>query len=378
MRRTLRFVRFAWGRRWNVLRLSLAVAILIVLGVDTPQRLARVALAALPTHDFAVEVASLREQGRYAEAMVVADAGLSWNDGPGAGPTRERIERERQRVVEEQASWLRRVRDVGAGALWGTGDTIEELLGAIGADLFVVGDVRDLAIQSARYLRGDETDPLIIGLSTAGVVLTVAPEIDWVPSLLKAARKSGALTDRFAQALGASIRTRSTAALSATFTDIARLSRGVSPAGVSRVLRHVDDPAELAKLATFVDQRGVRGGYALLAGGPEAARMVVRGSGDELVLAASRAGPAGAGFLSSPAARVLLRPHPLLGITKGVYKGTIPEAIRQAARILDPHGWWILPLVAAWVLIECGLLLRALLLARGPVPLASGPAPGAA
>lgn len=366
--RLVRLIPFLWSRRWNLTRLVVALTLLAILAVDTPARLARLTLAALPEMDYSKEVATLREQGRFAEAIVIADAGLSWTDGPGNGAKRAEIERQRQLTVDEQASWLRRAKDVGWGALSGRGESIEQLVGAIAADMFIVGDLRDLVIQGGTWASGGDPDALIVALSTVGVVLTIAPEIDWVPALLKVARKAGAVTDGLKEFIVRGVKLRRTEALAGAFGDVTKLATKASPAGAIRILKLADNEKDLAKLAAFVERNGTRGGAALLITGREGAAMVrgeaalagaaVRMS-DDVVLAAARKGPAGARFLASPSARVLTRPHWLLGFGKGVWKGNVPEAVKQIARAMDPYGWWLLPLMGVWTLCECGLFVGA-------------------
>ena len=77
--------------------------------------------------------------GRYGEALVVADAGLEAT----TGREREAIQRERDLTLREQSSYLRRIQRAGMGALTGQGTSIESLVGAVAADFFIVGDVRD-------------------------------------------------------------------------------------------------------------------------------------------------------------------------------------------------------------------------------------------
>lgn len=364
MRRLFHSFSFLWSRRWNLARLLLAMAIVVVLGIDTGHRTARLALASLTDMDYAAEVRTLREQGRYAEAVVIADAGLAWSDGPGKGDVRTAIERERQATVDEQASWLRRAKDAGYGALTGRGESIEQLLGAIAADLFVVGDIRDLVVQGVTYARGDDPDELIVALSSLGLVLTLAPEIDWAPALLKIARKSGAVTEGLKDFFVRAIKTKRTEALAAACGDATRLATHASPAGALRILRFAENEADLAKLAAFAERNGVKGGAALLITGREGAALLRAAEpgvrvADDVVLIAAKKGPAGARFLASPAARVLTRPHPLLGIFKGVYKGTIPAAVQRVAAAIDPYGWMLLPAAFAWMMVELGLLIRA-------------------
>ncbi|MGH7242174.1 MAG: hypothetical protein ACREJD_02015 [Phycisphaerales bacterium] len=349
-------------------RLVIAASLLVILAVDTPARLARLTLAALPDMDYASEVATLREQGRFAEAIVIADAGLGWTDGPGNGPKRAEIERQRQLTVDEQASWVRRAKDVGWGALSGRGESLEQLVGAIAADMFVVGDIRDLVIQGGTWASGGEPDALIVALSAVGIVLTVAPEIDWAPALLKVARKAGAVTEGLKDFFVRGVKLRRTEALAGAFGDVTKLATKASPAGAIRILRLAENEADLAKLAAFTERNGARGGAALLITGREGA-AIVRGetaiaggalrAADDVVLAAARKGPAGARFLASPAARVLTRPHWILGFSKGVWKGNVPEAVKQIARAMDPYGWWLLPLAGVWTLCECGFFVGA-------------------
>lgn len=364
MRRVLALIFFLWSRRWNLTRLAVAATLLVILGVDTAHRGARLALASMSDMDYAAEIRTLRAQGRYAEAVVIADAGLSWSDGPGRGEARATIERERQATIDEQASWLRRFKDAGYGAVTGRGESIEQLLGAIAADLFVVGDIRDLVIQGMTYARGEDPDELIVALSSLGVVLTLAPEIDWAPALLKVARKAGAVTEGLKDFFLRAIKARRTEALVGACADAARLANHASPAGALRVLRFAENEADLAKLAAFAERHGAKGGAALLITGREGAALVRAAEpgvrvADDVILLAAKKGSAGTRFLASPAARVLTRPHPLLGLFKGVYKGTIPAAVQRIAASIDPYGWMLVPAFFAWAMIELGLLIRA-------------------
>lgn len=377
---------FLWSRRWNVTRLVIALSLLVILAVDTPARLARLTFAALPEMDYAGEVATLREQGRYAEAIVIADAGLLWTDGPGTGEKRKEIERQRQMTVDEQASWVRRAKDVGWGALSGRGESLEQLVGAIAADMFVVGDIRDLVVQGGTWASGGEPDALIVALSTVGVVLTVAPEIDWAPALIKVARKAGAVTDGLKDFIVRGVKLRRTEALAGAFGDVTKLATKASPTGAIRILKLAENEKDLAKLAAFVERNGTSGGAALLITGREGAAIVraesaVAGAAlrasDDVVLLAARKGPAGTRFLSSPAARVLTRPHWILGFGKGVWKGNVPEAVKQIARAMDPYGWWLLPLAGVWTLFECGFFVGAGRRALGRRRAENGHVPGA-
>jgi hypothetical protein len=67
----------------------------------------------------------------------------------------------------QQASWFRRGKDVVKGVVLGADAdaSLERLIGAVGADFFAIGDVRDLLIQGWKYVRTGEADGVIAALS---------------------------------------------------------------------------------------------------------------------------------------------------------------------------------------------------------------------
>ncbi len=58
-------------------------------------------------------------------------------------------------------------------------------IGAIGSDLTLFGDIRDLGIQSWRYLRNEKTDVIIAVLSGIGIILSAKPFADVIASYAK-------------------------------------------------------------------------------------------------------------------------------------------------------------------------------------------------
>ncbi len=372
-----RFVHLLWRSRWNLARLTIACFALWLLAADTGARLARLTLSALPDFDYLAEVRHLRESGRYGEALVVADAGLEATKGQ----RQVAILREKQRTLDERSSVLRRLKDVGIGALSGTAGeggnaSLERLGGAIAADLFVVGDVRDLILQGGHYVVDGQADELVLLLSTVGLVTTLAPEIDWVPSLLKIAKKAGKLTRGMEEYLKAAIKGRRVKELEAVMGDVKILAARSSPAGAVRLLAHADGPADVAKLARFMERngRGASGAFAMhvtggegaawvkdaakaQSAGAEAAAGALKAS-DEVLISAAKKGAPGAAWLRTSKARVLLKPHPLIGLAKGVWKGNVQSAILRVLEEAGPMAWWLLPLCAAWAVVELGLLGR--------------------
>ena len=351
----------AWRCKWGVVRLAAAAFILWVLVADTGARLARAQLAALPGFDYAQEVQALRAQGRFGEAVMVADAGLADADD------RQEIEAERQKTIEEQSSYLRKAAALGMGALSGRADSLEGLVGAVAADFFVVGDVRDLVVEGGKQMLDGDSDELVLLLSVVGVVTTVAPEVDWVPSILKAAKRTGSITKPMSEYLVKAIKGKKSAELRVVFEDAAALAGKASPGGAVRLLRHADDPADLATMARFVEKHP-GGAFALHVTGGEGLDVVKRAgaAGEAVVIRAAAKGRAGARFLRMPAARLLLKPHPLIGLAKGLWKGNVEKLITRSLDRIDHAAWWAVPLVAFWVLVEVLLLARTVLGGRVP------------
>jgi hypothetical protein len=142
---------------------------------------------------------------------------------------------------------------------------------------------------------------------------------------------------------------------------VRRLAARASPGGAIRLLRHAEEPADVAKLARFVEAERA-GAFALHVTEAEGAALVkAAGAGSDAaqaVVLAARHGDAGRAWLRSGKWKLLARPHALVGLAKMVYKGNATELAARVASALDPRAWWLLPLLAAWVVIEAGLLTR--------------------
>lgn len=362
-----------WRCRWGLVRLAVALFLLWAFVAGSAARLARLQLAALPGMDFAAEVRHLREAGRYGEAAAIADAGLAAQTDP---RQRAAIEHERDAAAAEASSVLRRIGQVGMGAISGRAESLEGLIGAVAADMLVVGDVRDLLIQGSKWALDGETDEVILALSAAGLATTLAPGVDWAPAVLKAAKRAGAMTKGLAEFIVAAAKGKRFDQLGELLEHVASIARRASPGGAVRILRLADGPDDVARLARFVDRaedlgRG-SGTLALHVTGKDGVRVLRAAEGmgdaaagaaraaDRAVVAAARKGPAGTAWLRLHGAK-LLRPHPILGLVKGLYKGNVQDLAVLAAARFDAHAWWIIPALAVWVFGECWLVARRLL-----------------
>ena len=316
-----------------------------------------------PTERFNADLAALDDapfEQRFQQEFAadrLSEAGLSLEAGCDAGViAAPDCMRYRQQLNQRRESADYRWQQASRGAITGEAESNVALAGAVVADLFVIGDIRDLIIQSWRWSKGEPTDPVIAALSGLGLALTLMPSADVGAALLKAGRRAGAMSARFARSLlrlgnrGGDMRR-----LGAVATDARRLARQTDAATTLRILRHVEHPADLA-LATRLTRRAGLGAYALETGGRGTLRMMktLGRQGDGVILRAARKGRPGLQLLARTG-RVALRPHPLLGLAKFIRKGRAREWVElqmmQRAGLMrwGATGWLALELVLiAW------------------------------
>jgi hypothetical protein len=107
------------------------------------------------------------------------------------------------------ATVVRNTWEFGEGFATGQADTNAGLAGAVASDLTVVGDVRDIAAEGTKMLKGEPYSELILGLSVVGIGVTAATVatggggviVKAGVSLMKAAKRTGRLTKEFAETL---------------------------------------------------------------------------------------------------------------------------------------------------------------------------------
>jgi len=379
----MRILRRLWAAKWIGLRLAIAVFVAAVVAGDTQARLARLQLAALPDFDYISEAGALGAEGRFGEALTVVDAGLADEEVSSEPKKREKLEALQAKIIAERDGWLRKAKSVGMGALSGRGKDLESLLGAVASDFFLVGDVRDLVIEGGKQLLDGESDEFIILLSFIGVVTTLAPEIDWAPAVLKAAKRAGSISAGLIDVLKRAIKGRDAATVTRVCEDVARVSRKAGPAAAGRALRLADNADELSDIAKFVELTP-NGAFALHVGG-RASVTFWKEAGERagaVIAAGARKGTAGVRFLGTRSGRALVQPHWLVGAAKGFWKGNAELLITRALDRFGNAAWWALPAAVAWAFVELLLLSRVLAVggktAPSPRGMAEPPATNAA
>jgi hypothetical protein len=349
-------MRSVWHSRWSTFRIAIACSILYALIWDNPNRLARLQIANLPDFEYSAEVQTLRDEQRFGEALVVGDAGRTVL----VGDDRQRLEREIEKTIEYQNSYLRKFKELIFGAISGEPHSLESCIGTITADFFVVGDLRDLAIQGTKQLVDGESDKLILALSALGVVTTFAPPEDIALSILKIAKKVGRMSEKMTADLFkvATRAERDTAELERIANDVYDIGRRASFGGAVRVVSDIDHPADLARVADFVRHYD-DGAFVLHIAGREGAEIIVHDATElelEALRTAARKGDRGLAWLRVSAPR-LLKPHFVVGIAKTVFSGRLLQAVRRGvADYLDPYGYWIIGGVLTWIVFELVLM----------------------
>jgi hypothetical protein len=287
-------------------------------------------LEALPVYDYAAEGRRLYERERYEEALVVIDAGLE--DEASGEAVRTNLRELKDEVERAKNSWRRWLYNVGRGVVTGRADTPEGLAGATVVDFCVIGDIRDLIVQGWNWYDGDDVDELIVALSAIGVVTTSTP-LDWVPSLLKAARRAGTLTPAFVKSFTficrMALRTRNIREITKFCESVVVLVRRSSLPLVTRMLRHVNDPADVARLAELLSRWPRRGLFALQVLDDDIVKRIIRSNNraaaraiEELAMEVARRGRAGTSWWYRNAGRII-QPRAVLGVVKGGARGYI-------------------------------------------------------
>jgi len=342
----------------SLLRVSAAAALVWICWQDRPSMQARDDFDALPPFDYAYEAGELFKQNRFTEALLLVDEGLEQD------PDNNRLLVMKQGLELERRDWMRQMALGGRGAVTGRGTEAAELTGAIIADLFVFGDIRDLVIETGTWLKGGDADDMIVALSAGGILLTVSPSVDLGAAVLKTARKMGALGDAMAKAVAdaarQAYRTRRLDPIKAITDDVGTLATRAKPAGAVRILKHVDDPATLRRVVRFAATPD--GLHALMIDPKTALRWL--GSGwphaEFWLLKAAAKGRAGLDYLAKNSS-VMFRAHPLLGLVKGLYKGNVPALLLD---LLQRYSLHVLGFAIGWLMYE-GVLLLARVLGLG-------------
>lgn len=169
-------------------------------------------------------------------------------------------------AVERANSATAHVESFARGLITGEPDNMVGLAGTALGDLFVFGDIRDAAREGTRYVTGQPTDEMVLGLSVVGLAITAgtyasmgaATPARMGLSVVKAARRTGRISAGMAEWIGRSLREV------VDWSALKRASASVTdPAAAMRAARQVvrpDKADDLMRLASDVGRVQGRAG----------------------------------------------------------------------------------------------------------------------
>ncbi len=184
-------------------------------------------------------------------------------------------------IHAKRQSWEYKAKALLNGAVTGKGDELAGMIGAGVADLFVVGDLRDLVIEGNHWLNGEEVDEVILALSSLGVAATAATistaggagGIKGSLSLLKSMRRGRLLPAWLLKALARLPGTSDTRRAANTLMEpIADLYHSSGFLGARAILTRSKSLKELEKMRFFAKRFG-RESAVLLRIDPTALRL---------------------------------------------------------------------------------------------------------
>lgn len=162
-------------------------------------------LATVPPIDPMPHTQELIAAERFAEAEAYLGYFVEHNSTAVTPQAREML----QAIHRKRQSWQHRARALMDGAINGNSDETLGMIGAGVADLFVVGDIRDMVIEGRHWLAGEKVDDVVLALSSLGIAATAATigtaggagGVKGSLSLLKQMRKGKLLPVWFIKAL---------------------------------------------------------------------------------------------------------------------------------------------------------------------------------
>jgi hypothetical protein len=184
-------------------------------------------------------------------------------------------------ATAEAATMRSRAKSFARGLVTGEPQDMASLAGTTLGDLFVFGDIRDALREGTRYVRGQQVDPLILGLAATGIAITAGTYATFgaaTPAragltLVKAARKTGRLGAEFTESLGRMVRqtgfpatgvARETAKVGRSagllhlVRDVGRVEKAAGGRATMDALKIAKEPSDITRVAKLAEKEGSR------------------------------------------------------------------------------------------------------------------------
>ena len=165
--------------------------------------------------------------------------------------------------IKKAHSFKGRFKSFLRGAMTGEPRNIDELIGSLTLDLFVIGDIRDIIMQLGvkPIFKKEKPDPLITALAAIGVITTTNPGLDVPVSVMKLFKKLKIFTKRFAKVLETiardALKTRKFDKLKEIVKDFGKILRKTDISPTADLMKYVDDTKDLKKLSKVVEKEPI-------------------------------------------------------------------------------------------------------------------------
>ncbi len=232
-----------------VFRLTFTLIAAAVIGLTVWELRDRYFATSLVLTEAPMETAErLAQQGRWAEARWLAEF---TRDHPALGDA-ERASRLSLAAESRLHSVRERAARFVSGAVTGEPEDLFGLMGSLSLDLFVIGDIRDIAVQGWKQMHYGTGDEILLALSATGLATTLVPHVDWAPAMLKALKRSGALSAELLRTLKVisrrALRSGDFRELSAMIEDVGDAALRLGPGPLRGAMPAVETAADLSKL----------------------------------------------------------------------------------------------------------------------------------
>lgn len=317
-------------------------------------------LADLPDYNYVNDIKKLREEGKLKEAYDLAKY-LSENpDMPGHSEAKQLADE----LDNEINSYWGKAKRIVTGFITGSGNSVEETAGGIASDLIMYGDIRDLIKQGYYKVTGQETDTVIVALASIGLLTEVVDIADWAPAVLKAFRKVGSLTRKFADFLVIACQKSAKAlklddSLGLAFKNIRKMVDKVGMSRGATIMKHIDEPADLDVVVKMMDKNSDAVYLAVKNGGSDGLEVIKKMSavdnGGDLLSIAGKKGPAGIQFLKKGGNvhRYVIFTRVAARFGKNIYLGRITKMMEAGVTLIPKKVRWLISLILIFSSFYC-------------------------
>lgn len=280
-----------------MLKLSLKLTLLVLSAVSAGVLLQQTQLAALALTrvDPVPDTRAMIAEERYAEAYSYLSFFMDY-DYVNQNPAARFLY---QDISNKRGSWQYQLNKLGEGLLSGTSDETIGQTASFVSDFFVIGDIRDLTIQSINLAQGEKVDKTLVALASLGVIATVAQIASGAGTVatggaaapavagttvaksaliaLKTAKKLNKLPSWLNKTIIQSAKTAKQSKSLGALTDVlGNVNTLAKTRGGFKLMGQAKNAAELRRMAKFADTFGAQSATMYRVGGKVAVEVAQR------------------------------------------------------------------------------------------------------